>query len=342
VSEVVHVVCSDRFAGVERYLSYVAPALAERGHRVTVIGGNPHRMPAELGDGVRFVPATTAVPAARALARHRPRPGLVHAHMTDAEAVAVGLRPLTRAPVVATLHFAQHRGRPGARRAVATFVARGLAAQIAISTFVADRAGVPDAVVIPNGVPDRAGPGSEREPVVLVAQRLDPEKDGDTALRAWAASGLARRGWRLVFAGAGRGRADLSALASRLGIEASTELPGSVPDLAARMARASIFLAPAAAEPFGLSVVEALCASLPVVAADGGAHRETAGSATPDLLFAPGDAQAAARLLVDLAEHPDRRAAAGAAGRRAYEDRFTLAVHLDQLERVYRRVERQR
>ena len=41
----------------------------------------------------------------------------------------------------------------------------------------------------------------DREPVVLVAQRLEPEKDTDVAVRAFALSGLAGRGWRLEVAG---------------------------------------------------------------------------------------------------------------------------------------------
>jgi glycosyltransferase involved in cell wall biosynthesis len=338
VIEVAHVVCSDRFAGVERYLTYVAPELAARGHRVTVIGGAPARMRADLGDQVRFVPAATAVDAARALARHRPHHGVVHAHMTDAEAVAVGLRPLTRCPVVATLHFAQRRGQPGLRRTVATTVARGIAAQLAISAFVGERSGVPGAIVLPNGVPDRFPGARDRRPVVLVAQRLEAEKHGDVAIRAWAESGLAASGWRLELAGEGHEAAALGALARQLDVARSVDVLGSVDDLPDRMASAGIFLASAPAEPFGLSVVEAMCASLPVVAAAGGAHRETVGLATPELLFPTGDATAAARLLRALADDAERRAAAGAAGRRVYEQRFTVEAHVDRLEQVYAQV----
>ncbi len=42
---VVQVVRSDAFAGVERYVSQVSATLATRGHRVSVIGGDPTRMP---------------------------------------------------------------------------------------------------------------------------------------------------------------------------------------------------------------------------------------------------------------------------------------------------------
>ena len=47
---VVHVVCTANFAGVERYVTYIAPRLARRGWEVTVIGGDADRMRASLGD----------------------------------------------------------------------------------------------------------------------------------------------------------------------------------------------------------------------------------------------------------------------------------------------------
>lgn len=336
VLDITHVVCSDRFAGVERYITYVAPVLAARGHRVTVIGGETDRMRADLGADVRFVPARTPVDAARALLAHRPGRGLVHAHMTDAETVAVGLRPLTRAPVVATLHFAKPRGRRGVRRVVATAVARGLGAQIAVSRFVAERSQADGAVVILTGVPDHAASDRTRDPVVLVAQRLEPEKRGDLAILAWARSGLATLGWRLEIVGEGREQASLRVLSRHLGVEQSIEFAGSVTDLPDRMGRASIFLATTPIEAFGLSVVEAMCSSLPVIAADGGAHRETVGRAAPELLFPVDDADQAADLLRTLASDTDRRASIGAALRRSYESDFTIDAHVDQLEVVYR------
>ncbi len=65
------------------------------------------------------------------------------------------------------------------------------------------------------------------------------------------------------------------------------ELVGHVAETDALLAGASILLAPAPREPFGLSVVEAMAHGLPVVAAGGGAHLETVGD--DGLLFPRGD-----------------------------------------------------
>lgn len=331
--------CSNRFAGVERYIAYVAPALAARGHEVSVIGGHPARMAEALGPHVTFHPATTVRDAAAALAGTGRGHDLVHAHMTNAEAVAVLLRPLSGARVVATLHFAQPRGGTGLARFAANALSRGITTQIAISEFVARKAGVDDAVIVPNGVPAPPGldPPVRREHVVLVAQRFETEKDTATALRAWQASDLAGAGWRLVVAGEGQQGPALATLASSLGIEQSIDFPGRLDDLPVRMARASVFLATAPSEPFGLSVVEAMAAGLPVVAADGGAHRETVGLVSSDLLFAPADAARAGVLLKGLAHDAERRLAVGAAIRACYDQHFTLDLHVDRLEAQYRR-----
>lgn len=338
VTRIVHLVCSDRFAGVERYIAYVAPALAARGHDVAVIGGHPTRMVEAMGPGVDFHPAATSRHAAVALARVGRHHDIVHAHMTDAEAVAVLLRPVTSARVVATLHFTQPRGGHGLKRVAAQHVGRKITTQIAISEHVAQHAGVSDAVIVPNGVPSAHSPSEEpRDRVVLVAQRFEAEKDSATALHAWAASGLAADGWRLTMAGEGQEGAALRALADSLGIGTSVDFPGRVDDLDVRMAHAAIFLATAPSEPFGLSVVEAMAAGLPVVAADGGAHRETAGRASADVLFPPGDGARAGELLKSLAHDGERRRDVGASMLAMYAQEFTLDLHVDRLEAAYRR-----
>ena len=146
-------------------------------------------------------------------------------------------------------------------------------------------------------------------------QRLDTEKAPEVGLRAWAASGLAGRGWRLVVAGSGALRPGLEAECATFGPPCGVTFAGNVDDTDGLLAGASILLAPAPAEPFGLSVVEAMSHGLAVVAAAGGAHLETVGDA--GVLFAPGDVTAAATALAGLADDraapPCRRRSAATA-----------------------------
>ncbi len=330
---IVHVVVTDAFAGVERYVCQVASRLAEDGHRITVVGGDPDRMRAESDPRVETVPASGLLAAARVLAGQR-RADLVHVHMTAAEGAAWLARPGHRAPIVATRHFANERGSTPLARSLAKVVNRSVACDIAISEFVAGRVAGPT-VVIPNGVAVRPQAGLDSATVVML-QRLDTEKAPEVGIRAWAASGLGTRGWQLVVAGRGALRPSLEDLVANLGVGSSVRFAGQVSDTDSLLAGAAALLAPAPAEPFGLSVVEAMAHGLPVVAAAGGAHLETVGS--EGLLFPPGDVDAAGARLAALEGGVERRREVGGRMRERQQALFTVAGHVRRLEEVYREV----
>lgn len=212
-------------------------------------------------------------------------------------------------------------------------IARAVRREIAISRFVADSIGLPS-VVIPNAVPSVPA-GSGGQPIVLMAQRLEAEKDGAVGIRAWASSCLADRGWRLVVAGEGAEAHDLKRLAKDLGAAASVDFVGRAPGIDRLLSQARIFLASAKAEPFGLSVVEAMAAAVPVVASASGAHVETVGLCTADWLFPAGDHLACADLLRRLAEDEPARASYGTALQAVQRRAFDLEVHIDRLATLY-------
>jgi glycosyltransferase involved in cell wall biosynthesis len=328
---VVHLVATDAFAGVERYITYVAPALAAEGLDLTIVGGDASPMRRAIdGAPVRWHPyegPRSTVSRLRAL-----QADIIHTHMTAAELVAALGAP-RRARIVTTRHFAQPRGSSLPARVVGRLAARRIGRQIAISDFVAAAIESPS-VVVRNAVPDRPL-GSHDQPVVLVAQRLEQEKDSETAIRAWAESQLSDLGWRLVVAGRGALAQKLQTLISALGVGGSVDVIGFVDDLPERMARASILLAAAPLEPYGLSVVEAMSCGLPVVAARGGAHLETIGAVDERWLFPPGDHRAAANLLRSLAEDPKARTFASGRIQAHQRSELGLATHVKHLIELY-------
>jgi glycosyltransferase involved in cell wall biosynthesis len=330
---VVHVVVTDAFAGVERYVCQVAGELASRGHRVATIGGDQDRMRAELGGDVGRRPAASLVRAALAIAQQRDT-DVVHVHMTAAEGAAWLARPLQRAPIVATRHFARDRGSSATARMLARVTSRAVARDIAISQFVADSISGPSAL-IPNGVPDR--PQAElASATVVMLQRLDTEKAPEVGIRAWAISGLGARGWRLLIAGQGELQPALTRLVGDLDVADSVTFVGHVADTDRLLAGSAALLAPAPEEPFGLSVVEAMAHGLPVIAARGGAHMETVGE--DGLLFAPADPDAAAAALVQVSLDDDLRHRIGTRLRHRQQRMFSLARHVDRLEELYGQV----
>ena len=329
---VVHVVVTDAFAGVERYVAEVARAQADRGSIVTVVGGNAARMTAELGE-VRHLPAADVKTAVRQLARLG-RQDIVHAHMTAAEFAAVAAAPRHRAAIISTRHFAGPRGSHVVARLAGRLVRNCIDQQIAISNFVASAIEEP-AVVIPNGVRVQHDDGGQRDRVVLCLQRLELEKATDVALRAWALSGVAERGWKLHLAGSGSLRPQLESLTEALGTQDSVVFLGHVRDNTAHLRRAGLLLATATAEPFGLSVAEAMALGTPVLASDGGAHQELLGN--DGWTFIAGDASDAARHLRHAVEATTaERGCYGTHLRERQRSLFDLAGHVNQLHHLYR------
>jgi glycosyltransferase involved in cell wall biosynthesis len=333
---VVHVVATNNFAGVERYVTYVAPLLVESGWRVSVIGGATEPMQRALGPhGIHHEPFITRQQIRAWLRTNAAEFHMVHAHMTDAELAAVAGVRGTRVPVIATRHFAQRRGSTRARRVALRWVGRRLAEQVSISQFVADSIGEPSRV-IRNGVPD-AEMGTHTEQVVLVAQRLEREKSTDVALRAFAASGLAAQGWQLHIAGTGSEEPALRHLAHQLGLTGSVTFLGFVNDVPDRLGRAGIVMAPCSVDAFGLTVAEAMACGAPVCAANTGGHWELFAGLNP-AVFEPGDVFGAANALRMLASDSSARANLGARLRMRQRTDFSLTQHVAQLDALYSEV----
>nr|WP_276610661.1 glycosyltransferase family 4 protein [Kineococcus siccus] len=320
---------------MERYAVDVSGGLAARGHEVLVLGGERAAMRDRLPAEVRWAPGATPRQALTSL-RAAGRVDVVHSHITKADFAALAAAPWSRAARFSTRHINHSRGYSGPARLVARGVRRALAAEIAVSEFTAGRLpeGRPDEVLV-NGVADAPEPRYPRERTVLVAQRLSAEKQTSVAIAGFARSGVADAGWRLQIAGRGEEQPALQHLATELGVSAHVEFLGWVDDVAGLYARAGLLLAPAPAEPLGLTVLEAAARALPVLAAASGGHLETVGRLPGAELFAPGDAAAVADALRRLTSDDGRRLEYGRRLRQLQRSEFTLDEHVRRLEALY-------
>jgi glycosyltransferase involved in cell wall biosynthesis len=289
-------------------------------------------MRSALHADVRWLPGATAGEALQSL-RRAGRQSICHAHMTLAETVAILSSPVHRAPVVSTRHFAARRGSSRLGRVAAPWIARRLARQIAVSEYVATRLERrPDAVVL-NGVPPSPLLWTPEHRVVLVLQRLEPEKDTITALEAWRASRLVASGWSLRVVGDGSERRSLQDWASSSGVE-GVVFAGWTNDVASELGQAGVVLATTPSEALGLGVIEAMAAGVPVIACGSGGHLESVGRLPEAPLFPAGDAPAAAEALRTLLSD-ERRAALSVAGRQLVEEQFTSSQQVDRLLAEY-------
>ncbi len=168
--------------------------------------------------------------------------------------------------------------------------------------------------------------------VVLHVGRFHRQKGHDVLLRAFADASSVRPELRLVLAGQGALEAEMRELARSLDINERVRFVGSVPDPARLYACADIFAFPSRFEAFGLALLEAMAAGLPIIATDAGGIPEVTGTAAR--LVPIDDEGALAQELEVLAADPALRRREGSiAAARAEE--FDAARWIDRLEAVY-------
>ncbi len=130
--------------------------------------------------------------------------------------------------------------------------------------------------------------------------RLHPDKDQATLLRGFALAlpGLPENS-QLVVLGKGRLEENLKALARELGIGAHVLFMGQVADARRYFKAFDVFALSSDHEPFGMVLLEAMVAGVPVVATSCGGAREVVEDV--GLMFPLGDEQRLAQGLVHMA-----------------------------------------
>jgi glycosyltransferase involved in cell wall biosynthesis len=344
---VLHVHRIRGIGGSERHLLTLLPALAERGLDPVLVGlDDPAWRGADFYGALR-VPSIR-LPSARdvdplLLARlvRDLRADVVHTHLVHAD-VYGGLAARLRAtPLVSTKHN-DDPFRTGAFR----YVERGLAhlAERIVTITEALRAFTIERVGLPAGKVETIHYGLDELPeawgenprgdvphdatILLSTSRLTEQKGIDVAIRALASlpDDLV-----LVVLGEGRQRSSLEVLARELGVESRVFLQGRVPDVAAWLRRASVYVQPARWEGFGLGVLEAMLAGLPVVASDVSSLPELVVDGETGYLVPPDEPGALAERIAAALE----QRSLGAAGAERARREFSVARMADRTAALY-------
>jgi glycosyltransferase involved in cell wall biosynthesis len=138
-----------------------------------------------------------------------------------------------------------------------------------------------------------------------------------------------------VLLGTGKGSFDdcepeLRRLAAEPPLAGSLLLPGNVPDPVPWLQAADLFVFPSEYEGFGLSIVEAMAAGLPIVTTPVGAATEVVRPGESGWLVPIADVAALASALGEALAARETWPALGAAGRAAVVERFGMAGVLDR------------
>lgn len=340
--------------GVEGHIAAIAAGLEARGHSVDIVTTDvdrdrpfrrigperpPDPRPVRRHRAIRWFPAPHGLGVAAPgmavdLLRHRA--DVVHAHAFGMAPTwfAAARRRRDPTPLVVETHADAGRGTDG-WRVYARFVARATLApadRVVVQTGL-ERAlmvslGVPPGKIetIPDGVdlsefPFGGAPRPARDgpPVALFVGRLDLRQKGLLPLvRAVAAlPSSARPSLHLAGADWG-GAAAVRRLADALGIADRIEILGALPRsrLLDEYRHADLFVLPSSFEPFGIVLLEAMAAGLPVVASRVGGIPEVVEEGVTALLCPSDDPPALAAALGALTADEPLRRRLGAAGRR--------------------------
>jgi alpha-1,3-mannosyltransferase len=357
--------------GIERYVLGLAVAQARAGHQVTVVtidhdilGVQPGQLPAaETVDGVRVI-RLPGIGRQRFAATSRPdrlvrtirASDVVHLHdlrfmtLTVSLAAALTHRPLLfhthgllyHTPFATRLKHMAMRGYygPCLRIARAWAIASSVPDH---DMLLADVPAMRDRTVTFENALDLAPLlVLERRPeqgLITVMGRVASHKGIGDLIEALA---FVRAPWRLEIAGT-EDRAErtrLDATVARLGLGDRVRFAGRYTDAdhLDRLARATVAVFPSRAEGFGLALLEAMGAAVPVVARDQPAHRDVLGPGLADRLV-DGDDRAAIAARIDeaLTLKPEAIEALGR-GERERARAFDLPRLVGEIEGLYGRL----
>ena len=275
----------------------------------------------------------------------RERPEIVHAHSGKAGLLGRIAARLCGVPAVYTAHgFAFAEGAPTAKRLVAWMgewlAARTGATTIAVSEGecrLAIRHSISSSssmVVVHNGCEtfERTARPETQPPVLIMVARFARPKRQDILLRAFSKLSQAAQLW---FVGDGPDLENARFLACELGIESRVVFWGARTNVPQLLEQAQIAVLLSDHEGFGLSLIEAMSAGLPVVASDVGGMREVVLPNESGYLVRNEDETPLVEALERLVNDPALRKRMGAAGRYRQITCFGAERMLSETTRVY-------
>lgn len=189
------------------------------------------------------------------------------------------------------------------------------------------------AVILPNSLnPDFIRPRyeGEREKKIVSVGRMDSNKNHEMQLRAFAALKDKYAGYVLVIYGDGELRPYIEETAKELGVADRVFLPGVVPDVAAHIERAALFLLTSYSEGVSNALMEALALGLPAIATDvpSGGTEELMRDGENGLVIPPGDVEALKEAMDRLLGDEDYANALGREAARIQEKLLPERVNL--------------
>ena len=359
---VVEIMATGTNGGAQEHVFALASRLCSDRYDVRVISlshGSSVRRMQKAGIETSVIDEPDDRLAVRALAEELAafEPEVVHNHMYRAEVVGtlaalhLGENGCRRPAVISTVHSSRVRCVDDREklRQLTPLMDRLIVVSRAIERKIAEegRKGAPVSLIY-NGVDlqrynhqqpcctlhEEYGIDSEG-PIVGVVARLEAEKGHRTLIDAWPDVLAAVPSAWLLIIGEGSERDSLESQAQSLGIEHRVVFTGRREDVPAVTAALDISVLPSYREAQGLSVLEAMALSRPVVASAVGGIPEMIEDGVTGLLVPPHDREALAAAIVRLlTDHPLADMIARA-GHNLVHDRFCIEMMIESISSLY-------
>jgi glycosyltransferase involved in cell wall biosynthesis len=359
---VLEILATGTNGGAQEHLFGLLSRMDRERYDVSVVAlsnGSATRKISRLGVPVHVIEEPDDDLAVDLLADHLAtvEPEVVHQHMYRAEVIGtravlrLAERGYRRPYVVSTVHSSRIRsGEDRERlRELTPSMDRLIAVSRAIVAKIADeRGGLAPVDLVYNGVDlDRYDkqepcctlheeygmePGAQ---TVGVVARLEPEKGHPTLLDAWPAVLRACPQTYLLIVGEGSRHDALEAQARELRIAHRVVFTGRRDDIPAVTAALDVAVLPSYREAQGLTILEAMALSRPVVASNVGGIPEMVEDGVTGILVPPHDAPALATAITRLLrDHPFADTLARA-GHDLVHDRFCIQLMVNAVESIY-------
>jgi glycosyltransferase involved in cell wall biosynthesis len=176
---------------------------------------------------------------------------------------------------------------------------------------------------------------SSRAQLLGFAGRIETVKRLDLLLHAFSQVLVQYPQARLMIIGEGAQRPDLQTLAASLGISHAVIWTGFRQDVPRLLSAMDVYVQASVNEGLCLSILEAMAAGKPVIATDVGGTREVLTHQETGILIPPGSSSVIGAAIVDLLDHPEKRAALAVAARDRVVQEFGVQRMVEGYQRVY-------
>ena len=369
-TKILYVITKANWGGAQRYVYDLATAARDEGYDVAVAYGEPGVLSANLAEAhIRTIPIAElrrdVAPSKDVLVYRKLRnifrqeqPDVVHINSAKAGGLGtLAARSAGIRKIIFTAHgWAFNENRPWWQKILIWNVS-GFTVLLSHKTICVSEAvrrdirGFPftgkKLVVIRNGIACAApSPRDEAREAILpghthdywigMVSELHTTKRVGDGVRAFAKIKDEFPGAIFVGIGEGEERGELERLIAELGVKDRAFLPGFVHDVRTKLFAFDLFVHTSRSEALGYAILEAGCASLPVISTDVGGIPEIIKDGEHGLLVPPFQPDAVAERLRAMLKDPEQAERMGNALRARIEGSFSLSRMVSETFALYR------